>query len=164
MRLYLVQHGEAVAEDVDPARPLSTTGAAEVRAMASFLAAHQFSVDTVMHSGKLRAEQTAMLLAEHLVAGGRAEAVSGLGPNDPVGPMAAQTDTWSQDRMIVGHLPFVAKLVSSLVSAQESQNIVAFEPGSVVCLERDPAGRWAVAWMLRPALLPPPFMSLRSSP
>jgi phosphohistidine phosphatase len=66
MRLYLVQHGEAVAEDVDPARPLSATGQSDVTKVARFLAASGLSVSQVLHSGKLRAEQTAALLAAAL--------------------------------------------------------------------------------------------------
>jgi hypothetical protein len=49
MRLYLVQHGEAVAEDVDRARPLSA-----ITKVARFLAASGLSVSQVLHSGKLR--------------------------------------------------------------------------------------------------------------
>ena len=39
MRLLLVQHGEAVPEQVEPARPLSARGAADVARIAEFLAA-----------------------------------------------------------------------------------------------------------------------------
>src|SRR5688572_29245639 len=37
MRLYLVQHGEAVPEQVDPQRPLSEAGRRDVQAMARLL-------------------------------------------------------------------------------------------------------------------------------
>jgi phosphohistidine phosphatase SixA len=37
MRLYLMQHGKAVLEEVDPARPLSDQGRSDVRKMAEFL-------------------------------------------------------------------------------------------------------------------------------
>jgi hypothetical protein len=30
--------------------------------------------------------------------------------------------------------------------------LVHFSPGSVVCLERDTADRWCIAWLLRPEL------------
>ena len=39
MYLYLVQHGAAVSKEIDPERPLSQEGRAEVRKVASYLAA-----------------------------------------------------------------------------------------------------------------------------
>jgi len=37
VRLYLVQHGEAVPEEVDPTRPLSEAGKLDVERLAWFL-------------------------------------------------------------------------------------------------------------------------------
>ena len=31
--------------------------------------------------------------------------------------------------------------------------VVRFQPGGVLCLERNEAGRWAIAWLVVPALL-----------
>ena len=59
MKLYLVQHGEACAEDVDPERPLTAQGRADVERLAAFLQQAGIQVGRVIHSGKLRAEQTA---------------------------------------------------------------------------------------------------------
>ena len=55
--------------------------------------------------------------------------------------------------MIVGHLPFLGKLVSLLVTGSEKNEIVEFHFGSVVCIERRDDGKWKVAWMITPALL-----------
>ena len=40
----------------------------------------------------------------------------------------------------------------------EDPPMVAFQPGSIACLESNPAGGWEIVWMLRPELLvePPP--------
>ena len=57
--LYLVQHGEAVGESVDPNRPLSAHGRATVEQVAACAARLGLKVDQIRHSGKLRAEQTA---------------------------------------------------------------------------------------------------------
>ena len=62
MRLYLVQHGDAVPERLDPERPLSAAGRREVEAVARLLAGAGARVAHVVHSGKLRAQQTAELL------------------------------------------------------------------------------------------------------
>ena len=59
--LYLVQHGEAVAESVDPNRPLSGPGRVTVEQVAAWAAWQGVKVDQIRHSGKLRAEQTAAI-------------------------------------------------------------------------------------------------------
>ena len=61
--LYLVQHGEATKETEDPARPLTEHGRQEVVKVARALARVRLGVSVIAHSGKLRARQTAELLA-----------------------------------------------------------------------------------------------------
>ena len=63
MRLYLVQHGDAIPERVDPERPLSAKGRRDVEAVARLLASAGTRAVRVAHSGKLRAQQTAEVLA-----------------------------------------------------------------------------------------------------
>ena len=63
MRLYLVQHGEALPKQVDPERPLSERGRSDVARVADFLKGAGIRVTRVAHSGKTRARQTAELLA-----------------------------------------------------------------------------------------------------
>ena len=153
MRLYLVQHGEALAEELDPARPLSEAGEADVRNMAAFLAGRALAVARIAHSGKLRARQTAELLAGALVPPPPVAERPDLNPNDPPEELARELAKWREDAMLVGHLPFMGRLVALLVSGRPHDDIVAFSPGSVVCLEPAGAGRWLVDWMLRPELL-----------
>ena len=64
MKLYLVQHGEAHAKNVDPERPLTERGHGDVARLAAFLSRAGVRVERVIHSGKLRAEQTAGVLAK----------------------------------------------------------------------------------------------------
>jgi phosphohistidine phosphatase len=153
MRLYLVQHGEAVPEAVDPARPLSSGGRADVARIGDFLAAGGLRVGRVMHSGKLRAERTAEVLAAALAPGHTPEARAGLDPKDPTEGVAREAAAWQDDVMLVGHLPFMARLASRLLAGREDAGVVRFEPGSVLCLERTDQRRWTIAWMLRPSLL-----------
>ena len=150
--MYLVQHGEAVPEDADPARPLSETGRSDVAKVARLLAASGVRVDQVLHSGKRRAEQTAEILGAAL--GSAPEARTGLNPKDPTGSAAREAAAWDQDVMLVGHLPFMAKLAGRLVAGDEDAGVVAFRPGTIVCLERGDQRRWAIAWMIRPDMLP----------
>jgi len=62
MRLYLVQHGEAKREEEDPSRPLTENGRREVEIVAKFLSEAGIKIDKILHSGKLRAAQTAEIL------------------------------------------------------------------------------------------------------
>lgn len=154
MRVYLVQHGDAVEADVDPQRPLSPIGRADVRRLAGFLTEAGIHVGNVVHSGKTRASQTAEVLAQALASGIAPEAVGGIGPNDPVATFAALLADWPQDVMVIGHQPFLGRLVGYMVCGDEQAALTDFQRGSIVCLTRDGDRSWRVAWMMRPDLLP----------
>ena len=156
MRLYLVQHGDAVPKQTDPRRPLSQAGERDAAAIARLLAAVGVRPERIFHSGKLRAFENAQLLAATLAPGTAIEAMAGLNPNDPVEPVARAVKDWSSDTMLVGHLPFMAKLVASLVAGDPELKVAAFVPGTVVCLERAEEGHLAIAWMVRPEMAAAP--------
>jgi phosphohistidine phosphatase len=155
MRIYLTQHGLALPKDVDPDRPLSSQGRDDVRRLADFLGTADIQVEQVLHSGKTRAAQTATILAEVLLADGQPRAQPGLGPNDPVETLSAAIAAWSVDTLIVGHLPYLGRLASRLLVDDPDRPLLAFQPGSMACLEQDAQRRWALAWMVRPELLAP---------
>ncbi len=151
MKLYLVQHGEACAKEVDPERPLTEGGKTDVARLASFLGRAGVRVGRVVHSGKLRALQTAEQLAAVIAPGVAPEVGEHLNPNDD--PKETDWQRESEDTLIVGHLPFMAKLVSYLVMGDEDRPITAYRPGTVVCLERTEDAGWQIGWMIRPELL-----------
>jgi phosphohistidine phosphatase len=68
--------------------------------------------------------------------------MAGLSPNDPVEPTVQRIADWTSEVMLVGHLPSMGKLVARLVADDERKPVIAFVPGTVVCLERDEAGHW----------------------
>jgi phosphohistidine phosphatase len=151
MRLYLVQHGEACSKEVDPERPLTVKGENDVDNMAGFLGAAGVKVDCVIHSGKLRAQQTAERLAGSLAPGVEIETSDRINPND-----APQDYDWlgeGADTLVVGHLPFMEKAVSYLTVGDTNLTFAAYQPGSVVCLESVENNRWRLNWMIRPELL-----------
>ena len=154
MKLYLVQHGTACTKDVDPERPLSDAGRADVERLAALLGLTGVRVERVIHSGKLRAAQTAECLAAAVAAPGVALESSGIiNPNDNPKAFDWQSGSWDHNTLVVGHLPFMAKLVAHLVSGNENQPVTAFQPGSIVCLERQDGSQWQINWMIRPELL-----------
>ena len=155
MRIYLVQHAKAVAKDVDPQRPLSEQGLQEAKRIASFLGQAGTPVAGILHSGKTRAEQTARILADVLFPGGEVQVHSGLNPKDPAEPFKNWINEQPTNTLVVGHLPFLGRVTSLLVTGDAAHATVAYQPGSVLCLERDENGHWSVAWMIRPELLDP---------
>lgn len=153
MKLYLVQHGDALSKDADPERPLSAKGRADAAKMAAFLKSAGVSVDEVVHSGKTRAAQTAALLAETVWPGQKPLKMDGLAPNDSTDHLCHAAEAAGGDVMAVGHLPFMGRIAARCLSGSEDGASVAFEPGAVVCLERLEGG-WQLNWMLRPSMLP----------
>ena len=151
--IYLVQHGEAVTKEVDPDRPLSDDGKNAVTRMASFMRNAGINLDRILHSGKTRAKQTAEIFAKSISETGAVEIINGIKPNDPVDDFAAEIDRFNTPTMVVGHLPFMAKLVSQLLIDSDVVALVGYQPGSVVCLEKDDDRHWVINWMLRPELL-----------
>ena len=153
MKLYLVQHGEAVAKEDDPDRPLSDKGMTDVKHIARALTYARVEVERVIHSGKLRAQQTAEILVGEIAPGVQLEIHDQIRPNDNPGTFDLLSDNQNTDIMVVGHLPFMAKLVSHLVAGDDSLALVVYRPGSIVCLETIEADNWQINWMLRPKLL-----------
>lgn len=153
MKLYLVQHGEAVAKEVDPERPLSERGLDDTEKMARFLKRCGISVGRVLHSGKRRAEQTAQVLAAAILSGDQPETVAGIKPNDDVTSFAERLIDFHDDTLVAGHLPFMAGLVTWLITGNNDRVTVAYKPGSVACLKRQEDGSWLLEWMIRPELL-----------
>jgi phosphohistidine phosphatase len=155
MYLYLVQHGEAVPKEVDPERPLTQEGRAEVKKVASHLAAYsEISVQRIYHSGKLRAEQTATIMARELHLRQKVEEGKELNPASlPWGWVERLADI-QEDVMIVGHLPHLKRLTALLVCQDESKKCVDFRNGGVVCLFRDESGIWSLQWIIIPQILP----------
>ncbi|WP_455203646.1 phosphohistidine phosphatase SixA [Kaarinaea lacus] len=153
MKLYLVQHGEACAKEVDPKRPLTDQGKNDINRLAVFLKHAGVKVDRVLHSGKLRAMQTAERLAYAIAPKVELEASGIINPNDNPKAFDWQSESWVQNTLVVGHLPFIAKLVSHLLIEDENKLITAYLPGSIVCLELYNDSGWQINWMIRPEML-----------
>ena len=153
MKIYLVQHGEACAKEVDPDRPLTDQGKADIERLAAFLKRAGIQVERVIHSGKLRAAQTAERLAHAIAAGVELESCTLINPNDNPKTFDWQSDSRGRDTLVVGHLPFMARLVSHLLIEDENRLITAWQPGSIVCLQRENGAHWRLNWMIRPELL-----------
>lgn len=154
MRIYLARHGHAVSAVENPDRPLSLEGRDEVGRMAAFMARAGIRVDRIVHSGKARAAETAVLYAQAIGGGTEPEAVEGLQPNDEPSRFATTVDGLKADTLIAGHMPHLGRLAQLLVTGVVDLPLVSLETGSVVCLERgDSEDDWWIVWMMEPSLL-----------
>jgi len=151
MRVYLVQHGLAKDVSEDAERPLSDQGREDVTRCAGFLSLFEKPRPLkILHSGKLRAAQTADMFAEAW--GGIAvERTLDLAPNDDPSVWSAHLASMHADVMLVGHLPHLQRLAGLLICGDPSRQAVHFRNGGVLCLERGDDG-WSVLWHINPTL------------
>jgi phosphohistidine phosphatase len=149
MSLFLVQHGKNLPKDVDPEKGLSDEGKNDVERIASAAQAYGVRVAAIKHSTKKRARQTAEIFARMLTPPGGVQEMMGLGALDDVTKMALSGD---EDLMLVGHLPFMEKLTSYLVTGSADRSpVLKFQNGGIVRLDRDAdAGAWFIKWTLFP--------------
>jgi len=141
MELYLVQHGASKSEAEDPQRSLTDEGKRTVERMAERLSMIGLSLDRIEHSDKLRAQQTAEILAAKIHPANGTVQVPGLGPNDDVEPTRVRLTRETKNIMLVGHLPYLSRLVSRLLGLERDQTLVRFQMGGVVKLDREDADR-----------------------
>jgi phosphohistidine phosphatase len=142
MRVYLVQHGESRPEEEDPQRSLTDAGVRNVQKIARFLRPLGLKLETIWHSGKQRAQQTAEILDGAVSTSQGILQRNGLAPKDPVAPVKQAIEE------SVGDL-----IAALLVADNEEAEIASFRFGCVVCVERIEDGPWKLAWMIVPALL-----------
>lgn len=50
MKLYLMQHGDALSRDIDPDRPLSDKGRRDVEQIGDFLSKTSFQPKCILHN------------------------------------------------------------------------------------------------------------------
>jgi len=153
MKVYLVQHAEALPKEENPERPLSEKGQADIRKVASFVSEHwKISVNSIVHSGKTRAQQTAEILAKYLNPSEGITGSDGLDPlADPV-HWKNRLNSSEEDIMVVGHLPHLSKLAALLLCQDDTKNIVTFQMGGILCLEKSGTNSWSILWMIVPQL------------
>jgi len=149
--LYLVQHGKAFDEKIDPERSLTPEGVSETNAVASYLAKVGASVDSIVHSGKRRALQTAEIMARYLGVKS-VNAIGGLNPNDDPSLIASKLSELGSRVMIIGHLPHLSKLASLLIIGNPNAQLIKFRYSGVVKLGLS-NGQWVIEWYITPELI-----------
>ena len=150
MALYLVQHGKSLSKEQDPRKGLSEEGAAEVKRIAEVAANYGVTVSRIVHSGKQRALQTAEILAEILSPAEGVRAIDGINPLDDATAFGSALQI-KEDMMVVGHLPFLEKLVAFLVTGKTEPPIFRMQNGGILCMDYYPDGtNIVIRWGLMP--------------
>lgn len=150
MKLFLVQHGQQKPEEQDSSEPLSEKGIADVAAVAKWAQQAGVTVDEIFHSVKLRAKQTAEILAKYLSPPHEIEEKDGLKPLDDITNWLDTLEYYQGNLMLVGHLPFMSKLASFLLAHTQDEEPVRFVQGGLVCLEKDKDDTWHLLYAVTP--------------
>jgi phosphohistidine phosphatase len=158
VELYLLRHADAgdpaAWDGPDAARPLSSKGEKQSDRLGRLLAGIGFRPDAILSSPKVRASQTADIVAGHLsvpvtlderLAGGV----------DATDVEAILRDAGDPRRaMLVGHDPDFSSLVASLCDCENA----SMKKGALARIDVDrPAGpgRGDLRWLVPPDLLKP---------
>ncbi|MCP3851440.1 MAG: phosphohistidine phosphatase SixA [Gammaproteobacteria bacterium] len=143
IKAYFVQHGIATDKEVDERRPLTDKGEREVIQMAIVLKNQKIPIHKIVHSGKLRAEQTADIFSRILEVN-HVSQIKGLNPKDAPETLIQQmTD---DAVMYIGHLPNLEKVVSTLL-ANTQEGVIKFKNSAVACvsiMENDSQLQWFI--------------------
>jgi phosphohistidine phosphatase len=152
MQLYLVRHGESLPSEIDPNQPLSPQGIKESEAVAQLLKQASLEIDEIIHSTKIRAKQTAEILGQAIAPELTLIQREGLKPMDPIEPILSEIRSFDRNVMLVGHLPFMEKLLTTLLIGKEGQSPVNLTGSCVICLEKEQENSWRIAWVVSPNL------------
>lgn len=148
MALFLVQHGVCLSKDKDPEKGLSEKGIEQTKLIAGVAKNYQIPVKRIVHSGKKRAEQTAVIFKDTFELDSPIEQVGGISPMDNVILFADTIDS-KENTMIVGHLPFMERLVSYLTCGNKDNLVYRFQNSGIVCLDAQ-KDNWFIKWTLNP--------------
>jgi phosphohistidine phosphatase len=155
-QLYLLRHADAGdPEDwkgPDSDRPLSPKGEAQAERLATFLHGLRFRVDALVSSPKVRARQTAEIVADGLGATVRIDERLG-GAFEPMTVDEILADAGAPKRaVLVGHDPDFSELLAMLTGTAH----LTMKKGSFVRIDvRGPIveERGALRWLVPPDLL-----------
>ena len=75
-----------------------------------------------------------------------------MGPDDPIDMIFNELTDRQEDLLIVGHLPFLPRLISKLVVGEEDKHVISLGTGTVVAMYRDASRHWQIVWVVSPEL------------
>ncbi len=146
MIVYLVRHGEAGDNIPDSERELTDRGIAQISSVAKKLKEKKVDVSLIQHSTYLRAKQSAELISQIVLGENQEKEVQNLTPEDDPAQWVVELEQGTEDRVLVGHNPFMSKLSYILGGPQ---GFVQFQTATIAAFENN-NGAWKLLWTLRP--------------
>ncbi|MFC1546207.1 phosphohistidine phosphatase SixA [bacterium] len=148
MNLYLVRHGESLPKEKDYEQGLSAKGIDDIKKIANIAKESGLSLSVIKHSAKKRAKQTAEIFAEYMHPINGVSEMQGLNPLDEVSDILIDLEN-ENNIMLVGHLPFMERLVSYLITGSQAKKIITFHNGTIVAMEKDIiTNEWTINWKI----------------
>lgn len=149
MAIFLVQHGVNLQSVEDSEKGLSEKGRTDTKKIADVAKIYDIPVLKIVHSGKKRAEQTACIFKETFGIKTLCEKIDTINPLDDVIRFSKDLDP-DLNMMVVGHLPFMERLVSFLTTGSTDMKVYKFQNSGIVCLDQDEDETWFIKWTLNP--------------
>lgn len=147
MKVFFMQHGSAQSEHIDVRRALSQPGEEQVRCVAHLLKNRHIKIDSILHSGALRAEHSANLIAETLSVP-RVMAIPGMKPKDD--PASFIQHIHDNNALYVGHLPHLQRVVAKVICGDANRPVISFTNAAIACIDiTQDYGR--LEWFITPA-------------
>ncbi len=157
MEIYLVRHGSAHMEEDDPERHLNNDGINQCHLTGKALKRLGIIFDLIVSSPKVRARQTAEIIAEEVDYSSKEIMISELlkPSTDPKETISFLNNLTEKKKVLLaGHLPLLGNLALELLS-KPSGGSFHFETGTVCLIEVElpisRAGKFH--WFLTPDLL-----------
>ncbi len=147
MYLYLIQHALSKSKEKDSERSITETGKAETEKIAEYFKSLNPEIHVIWQSGKKRAKETANIFAHVLGIDNRILEHTNLSPNDPLEPITSTLDKMHKNVAIIGHIPFLSRLISYLTTGSDNCQIVKFKNSGIICLERN-SEQWSINWII----------------
>lgn len=156
MYLIIIRHGQAHDGEEDDFRQLTELGREQIKEAGLWLKKNldMFNdISEIYHSGKLRAEQTAIILKEILELTTSLVPLEILQPNVSPGALIDKLHEMNNNAIMVGHLPHVRDFAYEILGFQNTQLIdkMMFHTGTVVVLRRAENYDWRVEDCFEPS-------------
>ncbi|MFC1566639.1 phosphohistidine phosphatase SixA [bacterium] len=147
MKLLIVRHADSISSPTIDEKILSEKGIQETVKIAKHLQKIAYKSDNIWHSTKLRAKQTASIIAEHIDSTDKLVQKPNLAPLDDPRDIITEIENIDENVIVVSHLPFIQKMLSYLFINTDLLSIFDFKSSSVICLEKHES-EWVIEWAL----------------
>lgn len=134
MEAIIIQHGDAVDSAVNEQRPLSQKGREQFHNFAKFLDIINWKPDVILHSGILRAYESAAIVAEKFNC--EVAVNKSINPKDSPDAIIQYLIQEKRNIVVVTHKPFIDVLVAKVLSTSQT-GLITITNASPVFLSSD---------------------------